>query len=242
MNDPGRSILEFLGVVDGERKRRMNDAALDQAVVALKRYQQARFVRTHTDLLAHTRFGPAARFFLDELYGPQDFSLRDAQFGRIVPALVGLFPRDIVCTVVLLAELHALSERLDSAMAAAIGAGTLNREAYVRAWQAVGDAAGRSRQLALVMEVGLALDRHTRSLLLRASLKAMRTPSRAAGLGELQGFLEIGFEAFAAMKGAQDFLDTVALREGALVRRLFEPGAQAAASAPDIDDILRQLP
>ena len=60
----------------------------------------------------------AARFFLDDLYGPRDFSERDAQFARIVPALVRLFPHEIVGTVQALAALHALSERLDSAMAA----------------------------------------------------------------------------------------------------------------------------
>ena len=46
---------------------------------------------------------------LDELYGPQDFSDRDAQFARVVPALVRLFPQELVETVAVLARLHALS-------------------------------------------------------------------------------------------------------------------------------------
>ena len=72
----------------------------------IKGYQHRRFSQTYADMLAHPRFGDAARFFLDDLYGPGDFSLRDEQFAKVVPALVRLFPRDIVQTVLSLGRLH----------------------------------------------------------------------------------------------------------------------------------------
>jgi len=93
------------------------------------------------------------------------------------------------------------------------------------------------------MSVGQALDRHTRSFVLRASLKAMRGPARAAGMGALQTFLEAGFDAFGAMGGAREFLAIIHARETALAQRLFDPAAVAAATtalAPD--DVLAQLP
>ncbi len=243
MNDLGARILEHLAAVDAERRRRAAAPVLARTVEALKRYQQARFARTHADLLAHPRYGRAANFFLEELYGPQDFTGRDAQFARIVPALVRLFPRDIVETVEALAAVHALSERLDSAMAAQLGDAEPSRAAYVRAWQASGDRAGRERQIELVMRVGRSLDRHVRSLVLRASLKAMRAPARAAGMAALQSFLEAGFDSFAAMRGAAEFLATIEKRENALASRLFDPAAAAAASRPLAgDDVLAQLP
>jgi hypothetical protein len=242
MSEPGDRILEHLAAVEAQRVRRTADPVLARAVAALKAYQQARFARTHADLLEHPRYGRAARFFLEELYGPQDFATRDAQFARIVPALVRLFPHDIVTTVEALAAVHALSERLDSAMGAQLGAGPPTREGYVRAWQAVGDEAARLRQIELVMRVGRALDRHTRSLVLRTSLKAMRAPARAAGMAALQVFLETGFEAFGAMRGAREFLAVIEERESALARRLFEPRAVEAAAAPAQDDVLAQLP
>src|SRR5256885_8184051 len=108
------SILNHLNAVDAERERRAASSGLAARVLALKTYQQRRFARTYADLLATSRYGPAARFFLEELYGPRDFTERDAQFVRVVPALVRLFPHDIVATVDTLAELHALSEMLDS--------------------------------------------------------------------------------------------------------------------------------
>jgi hypothetical protein len=243
MNALGTRILDHLAVVEGERRSRLAQAGLAGAVDALKAYQQARFARTHADLLVDARFGPAANFFLAELYGPQDFTQRDAQFMRIVPALVRLFPEDIVATVEALAAVHALSERLDTAMARHLRGASARRASYVAAWQATGGAADRARQIELVIHVGRALDRHTRSRLLRASLKAMRAPARAAGMGDLQGFLETGFEAFAAMRGAPEFLATIEARETALLNRLFEPQA-AADAAGDVPpgDPLANLP
>ena len=243
MSDIATRILQSLAAVEAERRRRAATRGLVQAVQALKAYQQQRFARTHAGLLAHPRYGRAANFFLNELYGPQDFTQRDAQFSRIVPALVRLFPVDTVATVESLAAVHALSERLDTAMAIHLDGETPSRPSYVRSWQAVGEPAARARQIELVMSVGEALDRHTRSLTLRVSLKAMRGPARAAGMGSLQAFLESGFEAFGAMGGAREFLATIHARETALAQRLFDPRAVAAATAPLAeDDVLAQLP
>ena len=243
MPDIATRILQSLAAVDAERRKRAAAPPLVAEVAALKAYQQARFARTHASLLAHPRYGRAANFFLNELYGPQDFTQRDAQFSRIVPALVRLFPADTVGTVESLAAVHALSERLDTAMAIHLGGEPPTRARYVRAWQATGEPAARARQIELVMSVGEALDRHTRSFVLRASLKAMRGPARAAGMGALQTFLEGGFDAFGAMGGAREFLATIESRETALVRRLLDPAAVAAATGPaDADDVLAQLP
>lgn len=243
MSDSAARILQSLAAVEVERRRRAAMPNLGVEVAALKAYQQKRFARTHASLLAHPRYGRAANFFLNELYGPQDFTQRDAQFSRIVPALARLFPADTVATVESLAAVHALSERLDTAMAIHLAGAAPTRASYVRAWQATGEPAARARQIELVMSVGEALDRHTRSFVLRASLKAMRGPARAAGMGALQTFLEAGFEAFGAMRGAQEFLATIHARESALAARLFDPAAVAAAAgalAPD--DVLAQLP
>jgi hypothetical protein len=243
MSNIASRILQSLAAVETERRRRAATPTLAGEVAALKAYQQKRFARMHASLLAHPRYGRAANFFLNELYGPQDFTQRDAQFSRIVPALVRLFPADTVATVESLAAVHALSERLDTAMAIHLAGEPPARTSYVRAWQATGEAAARAHQIALVMSVGEALDRHTRSFVLRTSLKAMRGPARAAGMGALQTFLEDGFDAFGAMGGAKEFLATIQARETALVLRLFDPAAVAAATVPLApDDVLNVLP
>lgn len=236
------SILSQLDIVTRERALRAADPALQASVEAVKAYQQRRFSLTYADLLHSARYAGAARFFLDELYGPRDFSERDAQFARVVPALVRLFPHEIVETVDTLARLHALSETLDTAMARQLVGRAIDRAAYVSAWRAVGDRDGRERQIALTLTIGRDLDRLTRKPLLRTSLHLMRGPARAAGLPALQQFLEAGFDTFKAMRGADGFLATVGDRERAMVRALFDaPGLEEGGPAFDAA-LLGQLP
>jgi hypothetical protein len=222
------AILTALAEVQAEREERRVDATLASRVMALKHYQQRRFELTYADLLRHPRYAGAARFFLDELYGPTDFTQRDKQFARTVPGLVRLFPQDVVNTVVALMALHALSERFDSKMARRLEADTVDATSYVKAWQECGDPDGRERQIALMEQVGYALDVFTRNALLRHSLRAMRAPARVAGLSELQAFLESGFDTFRAMRGASEFLTLVGARERALANALFAADAANA--------------
>ncbi len=240
-NADGARIQAALASVREHRLRRGALPVLAAAVAAVKAYQHARFMDTYADLLASPRYGQAARFFLEDLYGPRDFTARDEQFGRIVPALVRLFPSEIVATVAQLGELHALSERLDTAMGEAVlrrdaaappavAALALDAAAYAEAWRAVGETASRERQIALMVAVGEALEGYTRSAFLRHTLRLMRTPAQAAGLAELQAFLERGFDTFRAMKGAEGFLSVVAERERAMAAQLFSRPADSTAS------------
>lgn len=221
MRGDADSILGYLRCVSAERARRSASPDLVDRVRAIKAYQQERFSRSYADLLSSPRYGAAARFFLDELYGPSDFSERDAQFARVVPALVRLFPQEIVDTVETLARLHALSESLDTVMASHLAGPNVDAATYTLAWQATARAEDREAQIMLTLSVGESLDRLTRNSLLRHSLRLMRGPARVAGLGELQRFLEAGFDTFKAMHGAQDFLAIIGKRERALASSLF---------------------
>lgn len=220
------SLLKELRAVDAERERRAADPALDARVQALKAFQQRRFAHTYADLLATPRYAAATRFFLHELYGPADYRDRDAQFARVIPTLTRLFPEDVVDTVARLARLHALSERLDTAMAERLPSAEFTPRDYAGAWRACGEPAARREQIALTMAVGEALDRLTRKPLLRQTLRLMRGPAHVAGMGALQTFLESGFDTFRAMRGAGEFLATVQRREETLAAALFSGDLQ----------------
>ena len=231
MSQVAASILAHLMAVDAERQRRCQDAGLAHKVNALKAWQQARFAATHEDLLRDARYGPAARFFLDDLYGPQDFAQRDAQFARIVPALVRLFPAEVVETVEALAALHALSESLDSQMASHLTDGPFDAGGYGVCSRSTGSREQRFAQLEMALGLGRRLEKLTRKPLLRHSLRLMRGPARAAGLEALQNFLERGFDAFATMGRADHFLALIETRERQLMTQLFS-GVSSATTVP----------
>lgn len=132
-----------------------------------------------------------------------------------------MLPEVFRATVSALIELHALTEEMDQAMARCLDGLEPDAAAYGRAWRRVGRPEARERQVALMLIVGRSLDRHTGNPLLGATLRVMRGPAHAAGLGALQEFLESGFQAFKAMKGAEEFLVAVAHNERAQIAALF---------------------
>lgn len=226
MDAVGQEILGHLAAVEAQRALRNADAELLAAVDAVKRYQHARFSRTYSDLLDSPRYGPAARFFLADLYGPQDYSARDHEFARVVPALVRMLPKELVQTVASLARLHAVSERMDTAMGRALVGLSVDEPTYGAAWRLCGGKGDRELQISLTVEVGAALERYTKKPLLRHALHLMRRPAKAAGLEHLQSFLETGFDTFKEMGGAGAFLETIAMRERAFAAALFEAVGQ----------------
>jgi hypothetical protein len=214
-------IRQHLEQVRTLRAAREVDGDLARRVAAIKQHQLARFNRDYAHFIESPRYGAAARFFMEDLYGPADFADRDAQFARVVPAMARLLPGEIMHTVAQLAELHELSEGLDQEMARALTAGTVDQGCYRAAWQAVGRRDQREQQLSLLVSIGRALDRQTRRPMLASALRLMRSPAKAAGLSQLQSFLERGFAAFTAMHGAQDFLATITANEQRVIEEMF---------------------
>lgn len=237
MNATADHIHNALETVAQLRQQRMGQPALAVANAAIKRFQARRFQATYPDLLQSPRYKTAASFFLYELYSDKDYAERDQQFARIASTIARLFPQSVVNTAAALAEVHALTEHLDDAMAnawLAMQAESPNQNdaaRYIACWRRVADRAARQQQLELVLALGQSLDSLTRKPGLRMLLKMMRAPASAAGLGSLQNFLETGFDAFLAMRGAESFLMLITLRETDWIQRLFEEDAVACETS-----------
>lgn len=238
------TIRTALASVARLREAAAADPSLRVALAGLKLFQARRFAATYPDLAADPVQGPATAFFLDELYGGRDYPERDGQFARIARRLEQTFPADVVDTAVEVAHLHALSETLDHAMAQAWreAAGTatarpMDAGAYVAAWRRVGRRADRQWQLQAVLGLGQTLSRLTRKKALGWMLRMMHAPARAAGLGDLQRFLSLGFDTFGGMAAqagsAGHFLEVIAEREGAWIAALFDEAPAQVAGRLD---------
>jgi hypothetical protein len=220
------------------RARALHDARAASPHLAarldrLATWQARRLDATYADLARTPRYAPAIALFQSDLYGPGDFSRRDADLGRVVPIMTRLLPSRVIATVASAMELSALSHELDQAMLGELDpAAPLSVPAYCDAYRALSNRGERERQIALIVEVGGALDRYVGKPLLRSTLATMRHPARAAGLGALQAFLERGFTAFRAMRGAAEFLTTVHTRETALMDAIFA-GERAPFPEPE---------
>lgn len=244
--EAAQKIRQAVAAVSQLRDAAAREPALRDAVTAVKRFQARRFAGTYADLLASGVYADAARFFLDELYSDKDYAERDAQFARIAGAIERLFPADVAATSVALAQLHALTEDLDQAVArhwVALAQDVPDEaQRYARAWRIVGRRAERVSQLGTVLKIGREMTRLTRLPGLRFMLKMMRGPASAAGLSSLQRFLETGFDTFSAMArrpgGAEAFLGLIQQREAALIGMLFD--AEGVACETELARILGQ--
>lgn len=188
----------------------------------LKTWQASRLAKTYADLLTMDRYRPATRFFLDDLYGPTDFRGRDEQLGRVLPVMCSMLPVAAIQTIGAAVRLDRLSESLDQDVARALPQGPVDAVRYAQAYRAAGRAAERELQIALTLEICVAVDGLTKKRSLRMALALMRQPARAAGFGVLQDFLERGFEASRHMGEAAEFLAIVGGREREVMKRLFD--------------------
>lgn len=202
------------------RRRLESDPALAQRWRAVKSWQSQRLQATYPDLLASPRYGPACRFFLEELYAAKDFSQRDSEALRVVPKLARMLPDRAIETMALAVELDELSETLDARVAGEIRL-PINEAVYTQAYRAAGTYEERVRQIEMIDHIGHALERLARIPLLSGMLHMMRAPAEAAGLGHLHHFFASGFASFKAMGEAGEFLATIRERETALMRKWF---------------------
>ncbi|MCL4745729.1 MAG: hypothetical protein KJZ83_09955, partial [Burkholderiaceae bacterium] len=200
------------------------DPVLRARNAALKHWQARRLGRTHADLLDDPRYRAAARFFLDDLYGGKDFSQRDTELARVIPTLARMLPNAALGTIADAVELDALTERLDEALAGALGSRLdrgIDEAQYAQAYRHACGRGDREHQLDLVLSIGRSLDRLVRHPLLGGVLRAMAAPARIAGVTAMHEFLVRGFGAFRGIGGASEFLARIDLRERSILQCIY---------------------
>lgn len=219
-SDLQHRLTGALGAVMSLRGELAADPQLSNRWRAVKQFQADRLRATYPDLLASHRYAEPCEFFLDELYGAHDFDQRDAEAQRVVPKLAKMLPARAVETLLLAVQLDEMSERFDSEMARKLAL-PVTAPAYAAAYRTVASEAERERQIELVDEIGKALDKLARIPMLSTMLHMMKGPAEMWGLSHLHHFLQRGFDAFAGMRGAGEFLATIRRRESEINRRLF---------------------
>lgn len=226
-------LIRELGHAQRLHQARQASPRLAAALDRVAGWQSRRLNATYADLVRDPRYAEAIRFFQSDLYGPGDYSRRDADLARVVPIMVRVLPEGVIANIAKAIELSALSHELDRTLVAKLGEDSpLSVASYCAAYRACDNRDERERQIALIVEVGAALDRYVHMPLLRSALAAMRRPARIAGVGALQEFLERGLLSFRGMNGAREFLAVIKTRETAVMQAILA-GDNAPFADPD---------
>lgn len=205
---------------------------LDPQLAMLRQWQSQRLARTHADLLASPRYGPACRFFLDEVYAPRDFNQRNTDIQRMHAFLQRFLPASVLQTLTQTIILHELTETLDAELLSVLVndlgmSDQITAEAYAEAYRICNNYDERKQQIAMIVDIGHGIERLVRLPFIGWTLRAARGPALRAGWHELQGFLDRGYKAFKHMGRATPFLQAIESREMQILDQIF-----AGASDP----------
>ena len=190
----------------------------------LQHWQCERLLVTHDDLAQQKRYQKAMAFFVDELYGPKDFSQRDADLVRVIPKLAKVLPDKAMNAMDDALSLNALSFDLDMAMAQYLKAHfpdePINRDNYALAYRHVSRIDDRTHQIDIISHLGDQLADVIKIRGIGMLISLSRRPAKLAGLLALHEFLERGFDAFKALGDVQSFIQPVLVREKAIMQTL----------------------
>jgi hypothetical protein len=216
-------LKEQLALGEAFRVSARADSDMGDRRQKIRLWQSERLARTHGDFLTISRYRAAAVFFLTDLYGPVDLSKRYTEIERVLPIMVKMLPASSLDVIADAVELDALCESLDTDILAALGPriATLDDAAYGDAYRKMDRRPDRIRQINLIRDLGMTLDHVAKIPMVHGTIKKMHLPAKIIGLGELQNFLERGFDAFSAMKGADGFVSMIVKREVMLSEALF---------------------
>ena len=200
----------------------IDSEGLRDRVNQLRAWQCQRLLTSYQNLYQEARFAPAMDFFTRELYGPNDFSQRDADLQKAAPLMEAALSNKTIGTFILAVKLNTLSFKLDVELVQQLGEVTaISNELYAKAYAASDNLAERQLQLDYIELLARELDKIANRASIMMILKLARVPANLAGLGELQRILESGAAAFRQIGKIDDFIGPILSGENKIMKSLF---------------------
>lgn len=220
MSDITKQIIRHLHAVETMQEI-AEKAELVEKIKQLQEWQCQRLLISHKDLYDDPKFKPAMQFFIDELYGPKDFSQRDQDIAKVVPKMSKLLPEKALLSLSSALYLNAISYELDFAMASSLNGKEINRDTYAEAYREAKNETPRTQQIDYIERLGFDLAEVVQIRGISFLLKMSRKPAKLAGVLSLHEFIEQGFNAFNQLGHVREFIDPIIQRERITMRQLF---------------------
>lgn len=215
------------GLPDHENLPKPQKEETDPQLILLQEWQTERLKRTHADLLASKRYGPACYFFISDVYGSREFKQRNQDIEYMYTLMRRLIPDMLLALVRNAINLYYMTEELDRKLLRVLVVDLgmkdqISEEMYAEGYRLCDNYAKRRRQINLLIEIGRQVEISTRFPPIGMALRLARSPARHAGWYELQDFLERGYKSFKRMGKAKQFLETIEFRELQILDRIYE--------------------
>lgn len=221
-----QKMQEELSRYRGLRQHDPEQPVFKDQVYALQEWQSSRLLKTHDALLQDDRYQEATLFFLEDIYGGIDLTELSQQIERVMNKAFRILPEKVMTTSTYALEFNALSAELDEAMACFLfnemGVTEITFDAYIEAFREAVDVSLRHRQAALAKMLAQGLDKYVRSRFVYSTFKMVKRPAVNAGIGELYGFMDKGFDVMRPLGSAKSLIDKIVDEEVAIVDRIYD--------------------
>lgn len=217
------------------------DAKLLPLIQGVQAWQTLRMQSTHQAHMSNPDTAPALAFFVEQIYGPKDFSQRDADIKRVVPKMHKYMPSKALFSLESALRLHALSYELDYVLALELKKHVtaanrqfvtpnqtdankriiINQQTYAAAFVSGHNGHLRQEQISLLEELGNNLSDAVAIKGVAMMLALSKHPARMKGLQTLHLFLQDGYKAFKKIPNSQTFMREIISKEAHLVALLF---------------------
>jgi hypothetical protein len=219
-------IRGLVGSLKDATHQTVSGTLLDPDVARLRAWQSERLARTYHDLLNSERYRLACEFFLEDIYGPYDFSQRDHDIEQMYGLARRFLPDAMLKPMAVTVELHHLSETLDRQLLDVLlnqlgVTDTITPVLYAEGYRRCDNYDERVRQIDLIEQICELIDGIVRNPLTGPALSVAKRPLRSAGHTALVDFVERGYTSFKHMHGSQHFRATIRRRELNLLDRMY---------------------
>ena len=154
--------------------------------------------------------GAAVAFIVSDLAGVE-IDQRDRDFARVLPLMIRMLPDSVLSGAATAMRLNARVLEINLAICRSLAEANalqeeISEQEYGRACRKAASYEECMTLVQLTVELGQQLERVIHMPMIGPTLKAMRYPSRLAGFGALQAFLETGYRRFVALDNVDRFL------------------------------------
>lgn len=177
-------------------------------------WQKQRIQRTHAKQFAEKQNILMSEYFLNRLYGGPDFDALAGQIARIVKyahKAEKLIPENAITTGTSGVKLAILAVQLDEQVAIQLledypNNPALTDEMMRLTYLKLNQGENRLKQLRLLDELGISLDKYMRSFMVQAAFKMCKGAAAKYHFDIMYDFMQDGFLALKPLKSAEKFV------------------------------------
>lgn len=231
--------MSKLAVLDQllERYYQLNyhkNAEIAQRLIDVQLWQKQRMQHSHAQQFEEKHNTLMADYFLNRLYGGEDFDAVAAQIARLskyAHKAEKLIPDNAVKTGSLGVELAIYAVQLDEAVAAQLLQDyhphePLNDDMMRLTYLKLNQGDARLKQLELLDQLGISLDKYMRSFIVQAAFKMCKGAAEKYHFEVMYEFMQEGFIAMKPLKSAAKFVADFTQLERDIIRRVHEGDPQ----------------